>query len=371
MIDTPDTENLPDLPNPTPDLDTARAALDDFLDAAPTTTRMVALHDSDADGVAAGVVWQRALERLGYTTPTRVLPDRERSAWTPSNQERVRSAAPERLFVLDLGSQPEPVVHAVATCFIDHHRPGEDGDSGGVPPGDTLISSYRWDPSPNTSLLVYDLFRDRIPLEDLDWVAAVGTISDLGERAPFPLLDTVRKKYTAKYLKEATALVNAVRRASHNNPEAAARALLAHDSPRDLVQSESADVTLLKEAREEVRTEMERAKQAAPIFAGNVALIRVHSACQIHPLIAQIWRTRLPKYLVIAANDAYMPNRVHFSARSGPGINALEYLQSLEHALPPGEGNFGRGHDQASGGSLPPERWQALLRAMGFPEGVG
>ncbi|MBW3636811.1 MAG: DHH family phosphoesterase, partial [Armatimonadetes bacterium] len=120
----------------------------------------------------------------------------------------------------------------------------------------------------------------------------------------------------------------------------------------------------LREARKEVAAALEEGKKAAPKFAGQVVLIGVDSPCQIHPLIAQIWRTRLPKYLVICANSGYLPNRVNFSARSGAGINALEFLRSMEIA--PSEGDFGHGHDQASGGSLPPERWNQLLSKMGF-----
>ena len=43
-------------------LQIARRAFADFLNAVPKDARCVALHDSDADGVCAGVVWQRALE---------------------------------------------------------------------------------------------------------------------------------------------------------------------------------------------------------------------------------------------------------------------------------------------------------------------
>jgi len=81
-------------------------------------------------------------------------------------------------------------------------------------------------------------------------------------------------------------------------------------------------------------------------------------------VIAQIWRTRLPKYIVIAANDGYLPGRVNFSARAASGTNVLEFLRGVD--LPPGEGNFGHGHDQASGGSLPLARWNQFLQALGF-----
>jgi single-stranded-DNA-specific exonuclease len=329
-----------------------------FLDKVPLSARCVALHDSDADGVAAGVIWQRALERLGYTNVQRVIPDRERNAWTPTNQAKLREARPDALWVLDLGSQNQPVLSGVPTCFIDHHRPE------GCPEGSTLISAYKWEPIPNTSLLIYELVQPLIDTTDLNWVAAIGTLSDLGDKAPFALIEETKKQYKAKWLKEATSLVNAARRASTYEPETAAQALLLHSGPRELVESESKVVQRLRVARLEVKAALEEAKKAAPKFAGQVALIRVHSACQIHPLIAQIWRTRLQKFIVIAANDAYMPGRVNFSVRGAPGTNVLAFLRSIE--LAKNEGHYGHGHDAASGGSLPIPIWHEFLSKLGF-----
>lgn len=363
MIQTTTGQNsLDPTPNPTPDRAAAQDAFATFLHQCDSQQRLVCLHDSDADGVTAGVIWQCALQQLGFKNIVRLAPNRERNAWTHSNRERVRVHQPERLWVLDLGCAPDKVLEEVPTCFVDHHYPE------GVPPGDTLISVYSWNPIPNTSLLVYELFTALTDITLLDWIAAMGTISDLGERAPFELIATTKKKYTAKYLKEATTLINAARRASHHDPEVAARALLSHASPRELVESQSADSQALREAREEVKRELEEAKKAAPVFAGKVALIRVHSACQIHPLIAQIWRTRLPKFIVIAANDAYLEGRVNFSCRAAAGTSVLEFLRAID--VPGEEGSFGHGHDQASGGSLPIERWNALLQALGFAPSV-
>lgn len=354
--------DLAPAPNPTPDLETAQRAFADFLGRLPRDARLVGLHDVDADGLSAGALWQRALERLGFLHVTRLVPDRERSAWTPANRATVEAARPDALFVMDLGSQPAPVVPGVPTCFVDHHRPE------GVPGGDTLISAYQWDPIPTTSLLIWEVLSPLVDIADLDWLAAVGAIGDLGERAPFPLLEAAKEKYTAKYLKEATALVNAPRRSSRPDPEAAGRALLSHPDPRALVNSDGADGAVLRAARDEVKAAMEEAKKAAPVFAGNVALIRLHSACQVHPLIAQIWRSRLPQFIVIAANEEYLPGRVNFSARSRSGVNVLEFLRATN--IEEGEGNFGHGHDQASGGSLPVARWNALLARLGFPPTV-
>ncbi|BCM90467.1 hypothetical protein IAD21_02320 [Abditibacteriota bacterium] len=337
------------------DFDAARAKFASLVGGLPS--RVSALFDVDADGVAAAGVFERVLERAGHPIQT-VLPDRERNAWTPENRRRLVDTQPEFTFILDLGSRGEKVLDGIPACFIDHHRPE------GTPEGDTLISGYEWEPIPNTSWMVFELGSAVAHVEDLDWIAVIGTLSDLGERAPWPLIEICKKKYTAKWLKEATALVNAARRASDFRPEVALQALREHSNPKEFCESGSSSAQALRAAREEVKAAMNEGKKAAPKFAGEVALIQVNSPCQIHPLIAQIWRGRLPKFHVIAANTGYMPNRVNFSARSAKDKSVLDFLKSLDAGE--GEGYFGHGHDQASGGSLPPERWERLKRAMGF-----
>jgi single-stranded-DNA-specific exonuclease len=332
--------------------DEVRAAFASFLDATPRDAPVLVFHDFDADGITAAIVLQRTLERLGFTNVERLATMRERDAWSEANRARIAAARPHTLFLLDLGSRDEPLLDGARCCLIDHHRPD------GVPPGALLLTAYAWDPIPNTSLLVYDLCAPLADVGDLDWIAAIGALSDVGERAPFPLLASVRKRYAMSDLKEATALVNAARRAADDRPETAARALLAHASPRELVRSGSSDVAALRAARAEVQGAMAEAKKAAPQFSGDVALIRVRSRCQVHPVIAQIWRTRLPKYVVLVANDGYLPGRVNFSARSAPGVDLIAFLRA--------HGVDARGHDQATGGSVTLDEWEALLARLGF-----
>ncbi|HEX8551655.1 MAG TPA: hypothetical protein VF681_08890 [Abditibacteriaceae bacterium] len=348
---------MPAIPNPSPDASSACAAFKTFIENCPKDARLVCLHDVDADGLTAGALWQRALERLGFTNLARLTPDRQRNAWAEENQARVAALAPERLFILDLGSAAEPLF-PVPTCLVDHHRPE------GVPPDATLISAYQWNPIPTTSLLMYEIAAPLVDISDLDWIAAIGAVGDLGEHAPFDLLATAKKEYTAKALKDAAALLNAARRSSQFDPEVAARALLSHNSPKELVNSDSDDVARLNAAREEVKLALAEGRKVAPKFAGQVALLMLDSPCQIHPLLAQQWRGRLPKYIVIAANRGYMPGRVNFSARTNNGQSVLDFLRGIE--LSEGEGNYGHGHDAASGGSLPLARWNELLEKLGF-----
>ncbi|MDB5382793.1 MAG: family phosphoesterase, partial [Rhodospirillales bacterium] len=110
---------------------------------------------------------------------------------------------------------------------------------------------------------------------------------------------------------------------------------------------------------------MAEGRRAAPHIRGEVALISLHSACQIHPLIAQQWKTRLKGKVVIAANTGYRPGWVHFAARSGSSTDLIDFLR--DHR-PPGADtvNYGNGHAQASGGALLPEAWNSFVAGLGF-----
>lgn len=116
----------PSIESNTPDLESACRAFRVFIEPVAKTSAVVAVHDSDADGLTAGVIWQRTLERAGFKNLKRVIPDRERNAWTGGNRERIAAQQPNYLFVMDLGSQSTPILDQVPTCFIDHHRPEGD-----------------------------------------------------------------------------------------------------------------------------------------------------------------------------------------------------------------------------------------------------
>jgi len=99
---------------------------------------------------------------------------------------------------------------------------------------------------------------------------------------------------------------------------------------------------------------------------GDVALIRFHSACQIHPLIAQQWRGRLKDKIVLAANTGYRDGWVHFAARSASGRDLIAFLAERRPAG--ADGHYGNGHAQATGGALRAGDWNAFVSDLGFPE---
>ena len=345
-----------------PEFAAALMAFKGFLQKLNPTAPTTVLCHSDADGVAAGAILYRTLQRLTFSNLTILVTGKGANAYTPQTKQRVAAAHPVALFVVDLGCLQEPVVPGVPTCFIDHHRPM------GLPPKGVLISSYTWQPSPNAALLVYWLCSEVTPSEDMLWVAAIGTLSDLGHKAPFTIIPQAKKIYKAKWLREATVLINAGRRSTAGDAETALRAILAAQHPREIAEGASPEARQLAKYRREVNGALAEAKKAAPKFSGQVALVRVSSPCQVHPLVAQIWRTRLPKYMVLVGNEEYIPGYVAFSMRTASDVNLLDFLSGVEVDV--AEGYFGYGHDQATGGLLPTASWNNLLQQLGFPQEV-
>ena len=296
----------------------------------PERPVMILTHN-DADGLSAGSLFARALLRAGRPVEVRVV-GRGEGAWTDAMRAELSGRHLGGLIVADLGSRSADILPGVPTIVVDHHVPVDSAGSA------TVISGYGEDPIPTSSLLAFRCAGALGPTDDLLWLAAVGLIGDLGDKAPFAELAEAKKQQTGTALREVVSLVNAPRRTAGGD---AAPAL-----------------------REEVKAAVEAAKKIGPRVGADVALVLLDTPCQVHPLIAQTWRTRLKDKIVIAANTGYRPGFVHFAARSATGRNLIAFLREV--APPDVDDTYGNGHEQATGGALPLASWPIFLRNIGF-----
>lgn len=313
----------------------------------------------DADGLSAAALLARGLARAGRPGALRIV-GRGETPWS----EAMRAELGGRqdiggLIVSDLGMRPVVLRQATPTILIDHHVPA------GTPENATIISGHGLEPTPTSSLLAYWCTQALAEAEDLLWLAAIGIIGDLGDKAPFEELAVARKRYGATALREAVSLVNAPRRAAAGDARPAFDLLMKAGSPKEIVSDIHPETGMLRAAREEVRRALEEGRRVAPEVKGQVALIRLHSACQIHPLVAQAWVGRLKGLIVIAANTGYRPGWVHFAARGGGGADLIGFLRERAPAAAEAE-SYGQGHAQATGGALREEAWTEFLAKLGF-----
>ena len=318
---------------------------------------VLVLTHNDADGLSAGALFARCFNRLGRAWGIRIL-GRGENPWSEAMRAELAGLDIGGLIVADLGLREGAVKPGTPTIVVDHHVPtGGAGDA-------AVISGYGEDPIPTTSLLAWRCAGALGPADDWLWLAAVGLIGDLGEKAPFAELAAAKKGHPAAALRETTSLVNAPRRTGGGDARPAFDLLMKAEGAKDVLSGRHAETAVLQAAREEVKAAMEVAKRAPPRVAGDVALIGLDTPCQVHPLVAQAWRTRLKDKIVIAANHGYRPGWVHFATRSATGRNLITFLREV--APPNIDENYGNGHEQATGGALRTADWPVFLRNIGF-----
>jgi single-stranded-DNA-specific exonuclease len=214
-----------------------------------------------------------------------------------------------------------------------------------------VLSGHGERPEVSTAVLMR-----RVLPEQPAWLAAVGAVGDLGDRA-FALPECAGAPKTA--VRKLVPLVNAPRRGPGLDGVRTALALLVeHEDPKAVLSDPR--IHELEAARTAWREDWERVRRTAPQVGERIALVRFSSAYQLHPLAAQMWARRLAPRPVLAANDDYLPGRVSFSIRGGDrDLRAL-----LRGALPGAGGEFAHGHPRATGGTLAPEDFEALLRGL-------
>lgn len=288
---------------------------------------------------------------------------------------------PEYIFVLDQGSRKSPPVigkHHKA-LIIDHHHALEDD----FPQGSQHVTACNSPPVATSSLLTYLICRDlhEDVQKECDWLCIMGTHGDLGNtlkwEPPFPDMKGAFKQYTKKAINEAVSLVNAPRRTAAFGVPAAWAALTAAQSPSDLLKNRE-----LLAARAEVNAEVERCTHTAPKFSSDakVAVFRISSEAQIHPVIATRWAGHLQSNkleVVMCANEGYLPGMVNFSCRiprtaraRDPPVNIIEVLKGIadratDETLRARMGeSFARGHKEASGGIVPVKEFEELMEIM-------
>ncbi len=344
----------PALPTETAVRDAFRAALAGFRrDDGP----VLVMGHNDADGLSAAAIFVRALRAAGWAAEPRIL-GRGENPWSAAMAAELAGARLGGIVATDLGVRPGAIKPGTPTVVVDHHVPT------GTPTGATVITGHAFDPIPTSSLLAYWCAAGIADAGPLLWLAALGLIGDMAENAGFPEMVAARRAYGVTALRDAVTLLNAPRRSASGDAGPALALLLKAEGPKEITSGQHPETATLRAAREEVKAELEAAKRIGPKVRNGVALIRFHSPCQIHPLVAQAWRGRLKDNIVLAANTGYRPGWVHFAARSARDVDLIAFL--AERAPPGADENYGGGHAQATGGALRPGDWNEFIGGLGF-----
>ena len=307
-------------------LDRWRIQLSEWRSGHPGAT--TAVHDFDADGLCSAALWKLACHGSLSVAPNRQeLP--------PLTGEPLAT-----VYLLDLSCPEERFPWPWPTVVIDHHSPPKSI------PNCLMLNCHDWQPPACTSLMVHWLlWGDDSPHA---WIAAVGALSDLGDAAPFEILQNQLARWGEGQMRQLTSLVNSPHRAD-GDCSMAVTALLEHGDPTSMLRSQDPAVLYLRQCRSKVRKRLNQAKGAAPTFFGNLAVVEFSSDCSVQSIIAQIWRMKLPGHVILVANRRSDRAQVHLSARSKAPLNAIEELQERGLRL--------RGHPGSAGTVLSSDQW--------------
>ncbi|KAI0762220.1 DHH phosphoesterase [Fomes fomentarius] len=388
------SDSTKEWPAPSAQMSAARAFI---RECATSNSRTLLIPDKDTDGLSSALIIHSTLVHLGLLPSLISVHFSAKGSNIHSHVERERIAAYDARYVIvtDQGSRGGPAIAPsdAKTLIVDHHWSTE------FPEGAVVCSAAHCPPVATASTLAYILCREllRGPAktgelkEKLDWLCAMGTMGDLGTgfkwERPFPDMRECLKKWTKKALGEAIGLINAPRRSPAYDVGTAWRALSSCSSPREIVSlGTNQDVRRLFEARADVKAETDRCARKPPTFSGDgrVALMRISSGAQVHPLIATRWASSLkgPRLeIVMCANDGYSPGMTNFACRvsrmhklrAGEGGTDIIAILTEYASRVPGLRNamgddFARGHKEAGGGVVKTEDFERLWDVMASSE---
>ncbi|KAF2172241.1 hypothetical protein M409DRAFT_62994 [Zasmidium cellare ATCC 36951] len=368
-----------------------------ILESAKAGKPVVIVPDKDADGLSAGAILRHTLILLGLPKELISVHLLTKGNTVHSEEERqlIASQDPAYIFVVDHGSRASPpLIDGDHTALvIDHHHATPD-DS---PQGAEHVTACESPPVATSSLLTYEICEPLHPdvASTCDWLCIVGTHGDLGNtlkwEPPFPDMKATLKKYTKKTLNDVVSLVNAPRRTATYNVKSAWDALCETAEPASVLKN-----SRLLAARAEVNDEVERCTHAAPKFSpdGKIAVFRIRSEAQVHPVIATRWAGHLQSKaleIILVANEGYLPGKVNFSCRiprcarsRDPPVDIIQSLRAYASLPDPRSedrssspqpqekapllerlgDDFARGHVQASGGIVATNEFEELMQRM-------
>src|SRR5918993_718647 len=206
-------------------------ALGEFRKSSPA----LVMSHNDADGLSAAAILTRAFVAAGWPVRTRIL-GRGETPWSAEIKSEIAAAEPGGLIIADLGTRPGLIAPGVPTIVLDHHVPT------GVPHEATLISGHAFAPIPTSSLLAWWCASALCDASDLLWLAALGLIGDMAEKAGFPELDEARGRYGITALREAVSLINAPRRSASGDAGPALTLLMTATGPKEVTSGRRPEV---------------------------------------------------------------------------------------------------------------------------------
>lgn len=300
-----------------------------FIKSIKPTDKVVLAYDKDGDGVSAVTIAKTALSRIGIEADTFPF-DRSRIEEFIHHVEHEKAKF-SIFFDISAEGYTEIFDSLPNTKFmvIDHHKLY--GNPKGVliiKPGDI---GYKKEPANYpTARLSYTLFSELTNIEDLDWVSAVGIISDASYKQWKTFVDKAMKKKNWKITEDIyesipaqiAGLINAANAVEESRITEALEVMLTLD-PKKVLESDLGNLS--KKVWTEVRKLASQAEKKENVsHDGKLVMVEVKSKYKIAGFVSNLVSRTYDKSVCIIMEPSN--GWVKLSARCQSGEVAVNDL---------------------------------------------
>ncbi len=322
--------------------------------------KICVIHDSDPDGVCAGVISVLALERITGKKPMLFHQNPGEITLTKNTLKELKENFIEFVITVDLSVDQNPLPLKEIEKFsellvLDHHKKYNLIDS-----NKTLmiksqdIAEIDGSKYP-VSKLSFDLFSNLTDLKDLDWISCIGLIGDNGYNEWKDFVDGVIEKYNLEkevkksLLFKAAELIEAIEVMDYSKLKDLINVLLSAKKPEDLMKQDL--LIELEKLEKEVSVWMEKFEEKKEVFPEKELIyFEINSEHSIKSVIINRISEKLRNKTVIVLQD-YGEEHVYFSARRQDfKVKVNDLLEKSVQGIP--DSNAG-GHIPAAAGKIP------------------
>jgi single-stranded DNA-specific DHH superfamily exonuclease len=311
--------------------------------------QIAVLYDTDSDGICSAVITIKSLKKRGFEVE-RYIP----CTHANFNSVRLKALKEEginKIIVLDFAGDQykEEFVDEInifdSVLIIDHHKIYADINSEKI----TFIKAQylRKDLDGSdycTSKMAFDLFSSIKNIDDLDWVAGIGLVTDLSDKHWQDFLKKVYKKYGLSHSKliDIGNVIDAGRQIAPPQVERALEVALEADNPEDILNSSFSKIA--KKLQNEIEFWINKFEEKAE-NKGNIWLYEIDPSASIGSVISTILALKYPEYVILVSR--HRNNGVSINARNHSAKRAVNDL--LEKAVKGFKGANAGGHRPAAG----------------------
>ena len=332
-----------------------------YLHGITKQDKIAVLHHTDPDGICSGVLVAKAVERLrGRKIDLRVNQKGTEHAILDATISRLKKKKINKLITTDLMvDKNKTQLHKLATfadvLVLDHHpyfgskHPRIIVAKPQVLYGDKKPNSYP------ASKFCYDILKRVVEMVDLDWMAAIGVITDGAFKRWKVFLKTVLKKHHLKYdpdpfktaIGNAGRILHAAELYSERNVPKGYAVVYQATSVQDIIKSPL--VKYRRAVRKELDYWLKHTKKYAEVNeACNLIYYELSQKYNVKGPVATILSLQHPHMTVVTLSTT--SKYAYISGRRQDGkIDMNKLFQSALKGLPEAAGG---GHPPAAGGRL-------------------